>query len=67
MGVLRKNDTHIDITRLKNNTMVQLLNLPGEYSVIDENVRMIQEGKIDPGAFYSHVLPIKRSTRAWNW
>ena len=60
MGVLRKNDTHIDITRLNNNTMVQLLNLPwGEYSVIDENVRMIQEGKIDPGAFYSHVLPME--------
>lgn len=59
MGVLRNGDTSIDITRLKNNTMVQLLNLPyGEYDVMEENIRMIREGKIDPGAFYSHVLPM---------
>lgn len=60
MGVLRQDDTKIDITRLKNDTMVQLLNLPyGEYSVVEENIRMIQEGKIDPEKFYSHVLPME--------
>lgn len=59
MGVLRNGDTSIDITRLKNNTMIQLLNLPyGEYGVMEENIRLIREGKIDPKAFYSHVLPM---------
>lgn len=60
MGVLRQGDTSVDITRLKNTTMIQLLNLPyGEYRVMDENIRMIQEGHIDPKQFYSHVLPME--------
>ena len=46
MGVLRQGDTCVDITRLKNTTMVQLLNLPyGEYTVMRENIRLIQEGR----------------------
>lgn len=60
MGVLRQGDTHIDITHLKNNTMIQLLNLPfGEYAVMEENIQMIRAGKIDPRQFYSHVIPIE--------
>lgn len=60
MGVLRRGDTRVDITRLKNNTMIQLLNLPdGEYAVMEENIRMIEEGRIDPRQFYSHVLPLE--------
>ena len=60
MGVLRQGDTCVDITRLKNNTMIQLLNLPcGEYAVMEENIRMIEEGRIDPRQFYSHVLPLE--------
>ena len=60
MGVLRQGDTCVDIPRLKNNTMIQLLNLPqGEYAVMEENIRMIEEGRIDPRQFYSHVLPLE--------
>jgi L-iditol 2-dehydrogenase len=58
MGVLKKDDASFDVTRLRNNTMFQLLNLPsGEYDIMKENLELIDAGKINPKDFYSHVLP----------
>lgn len=60
MGVLPQKDSRVDVTRLQNNTLLQMLNLPyGEYQVMQENIRLIQAGKIDPKDFYSHVLPVE--------
>lgn len=61
MGVLRDNDLRVDVSKLKNNTVLHMLNFPyGEYTVVPEIVRHIQEGRIDPKNFYSHVLPMDR-------
>ncbi len=58
MGVLKRGDTNIDVTRLQNNTLFQLLNLPyGEYDLMEENFALMAEGKINPKDFYSHVMP----------
>lgn len=57
MGVLKKTDSCVDLSKIKNNTSVHMLNFPyGEYDVMEENIRYIQEGKIDPKDFYSHVI-----------
>ncbi|MGD9559519.1 MAG: zinc-binding dehydrogenase [Oscillospiraceae bacterium] len=58
LGVLPKTANTISLTNLQNNTTLHMLNLPyAEYDVMDENLRYIAEGKIDPKDFYSHVLP----------
>lgn len=60
MGVLKKDDLLINVSRLKNNTRLHMLNFPfGEYDVMDENIRLIQEKKICPKDFYSHILPME--------
>lgn len=65
LGVLRKGDGEVDLRLLKNNTLVHMLNFPyQEYGVFEENVRYIQEGKIDPKNYYSHVLPMEEINRA---
>ena len=57
MGVLRSNDLQMNIQALKNNTMLQMLNLPyQEYKAMDENVELIRAGKISMKDFYSHVV-----------
>lgn len=59
MGVLKKNDLNLDLSKIKNNTGVHMLNFPyGEYDVMEENIQMIQEKKINPKDFYSHVVPM---------
>lgn len=59
MGVLKSSDCQIDMRKLKNNTMVQMLNFPyGEYDILDENVELIQAGKIKTSDYYSHIIPI---------
>lgn len=58
MGVLRNNDLMIDTSKLKNNTMLQMLNFPdGEYDIMNETIKLIEDGKVKPSDFYSHVLP----------
>lgn len=65
MGVLRDNDLLVDVSKLKNNTLLHMLNFPhGEYAVVPEVVRYIQSGQIDPKDFYSHVLPMERIDEA---
>ena len=56
MGVLKNTDALVDVTKLKNNTLLQMLNFPyGQYTITDENVKLIQSGFINPKDFYSHV------------
>lgn len=65
LGVLKKGDSSIDLSFLKNNTRLQMLNFPyQEYAVLEENIRYIKEGKIDPKDYYSHVLPIEEVNKA---
>ena len=65
MGVLRDTDVLVNAAQLKNNTLLHMLNFPyGEYSVATECVRYIQEGRIDPKNFYSHVLPMEQIEEA---
>ena len=56
MGVLRNSDSVVDVTRLKNNTLLQMLNFPyGQYAITNENIELMQKGVINPKDFYSHV------------
>lgn len=65
LGVLRKDDSKVDLSLLKNNTFVHMLNFPyEEYSCFEENVDYIQRGLVDPKNFYSHVLPMDEVEKA---
>ena len=65
LGVLRKGDSTVDLSLLKNNTFVQMLNFPyHEYDCLDENLDYIQRGLIDPKNFYSDVLPMDEVEKA---
>lgn len=60
MGVLKNNDLRIDVSRLKNNTRLHMLNFPyGEYDVMEENIRLIMDKKIRPEDYYSHIMPVE--------
>lgn len=60
MGVLRNTDAMVDVTKLKNNTRLQMLNFPyGQYDITAENIRLIEKGVIHPKDFYSHVLNVE--------
>ena len=57
LGVLKKEEREIAVSRLKNNTCLHMLNQPyGEYAIMDETIEMIVRGDIHPGDFYSHVV-----------
>jgi threonine dehydrogenase-like Zn-dependent dehydrogenase len=65
LGVLRKGDSSVDLSLLKNNTSVHMLNFPfHEYDVLEENLRYIKEGVINPKDYYSHVLPMDQVEEA---
>lgn len=56
MGVLRNSDAVVDVTKLKNNTLLQMLNFPyGQYDITAENIELMRKGIINPKDFYSHV------------
>lgn len=58
MGVLRSCDLKVDVSRLQNHTSLHLLNFPyGEYALMDETIRLIESGCVNPKDFYSHVMP----------
>lgn len=60
MGVLRDYDCTLDLTRLKNNTLLQMLNFPyGQYAITSENIELMRAGIIDPKDFYSHVKSVE--------
>jgi threonine dehydrogenase-like Zn-dependent dehydrogenase len=57
LGVLKSNDTLIDVSKLKGNTALHMLNFPyGEYDIMPETIKMIQNGLLDPKNFYSHIV-----------
>jgi len=59
MGVLKNTDCMIDVSLLKNSTMLHMLNFPyGEYTRMNENIGYIQQGLIDPKNYYSHVMHV---------
>lgn len=65
LGVLRKGDSAVDLSLLKNNTSVHMLNFPYlEYDVLEENIGYIQSGVVDLKHYYSHVLPMERVEEA---
>ena len=65
LGVLRKDDNTVNLSALKNNTRVHMLNFPfKEYDVLDENIDFIRRGLIDPKNYYSHVLPMAQVEEA---
>lgn len=65
LGVLHKNDRLLDLSKLQNNTRLQMLGFPyGEYDIMDENIELIRAGKIRPSDYYSHVLPMEQIQEA---
>ena len=59
LGVLKKSDSLVNLTEVKNNTLVHMLNFPYyERHCLDENLEYIEKGLINPKDYYSHVLPI---------
>ena len=65
LGVLRKDDNTVNLTTLKNNTRVHMLNFPyKEYDVLDENIDLIRRGLVNPKDYYSHILPMEQVEEA---
>lgn len=65
LGVLKAGDTMVDASKLQNNTKLHMLNFPyGEYDCLDETVKLIEDGKLNPKDFYSHVVPYTEIDRA---
>ena len=57
-GVLPIETANLNLFDMKNNTSLHLLTWPeDEHRVHDEIVRLIQEGKLVPSDFYSHIMP----------
>ena len=60
MGVLRNTDKVMDLSKVKNNTLVQMLNVPyGQFDITMENIELMQKGIINPKDFYSHVMSVE--------
>ena len=59
LGVLKKADSAVAVTLMKNNTMLHMLNQPfGEYAIMDATISHIIKKEIFPKDFYSHVIPV---------
>lgn len=60
MGVLTKNDSSFNVTKLTNNTILHMLNFPyRKMSYIDELAELIKAGKIKVSDYYSKVMPME--------
>jgi len=60
MGVLSKKGACLDLTKLKNNSTLHMLNDPCKrLSYMDDLVQMIDNGSINLKNFYSHVLSVE--------
>lgn len=58
-GVLSRANANLNLLDLPNNVCVQILNWPyHEHREHETIVRFIEEGKINPKDFYSHILPM---------
>ena len=50
----------MDLSKVKNNTLVQMLNFPyGQFDITMENIELMQKGIINPKDFYSHVMSVE--------
>jgi threonine dehydrogenase-like Zn-dependent dehydrogenase len=59
LGVLKKEDSLVNLPEVKNNTLIHMLNFPyAELERLEENMGYIQKGQINPKDFYSHVMPM---------
>lgn len=60
MGVLRNTDSVMDLSKMKNNTLLQMLNFPyGQFEITMENIELMRKGIINPKDFYSHVKSVE--------
>jgi threonine dehydrogenase-like Zn-dependent dehydrogenase len=58
-GVLTKENSQLDLLELKNHTSVHMLNWPyGAGAAFDDLFELIESGDVNPGDYYSHVLPL---------
>ena len=65
LGVLKKDDCMLDVSRFKSNTCLHVLNFPcGEYDLLSETIRYVESGDVNPKDFYSHVVPFEEIDRA---
>ncbi len=64
-GVLSRGHSSIDLLALPHHTCIHALTFPyREHDVHDEIVQLILEGRVDPGHYCSHVLPLDEAPRA---
>ena len=65
LGVLKKADRELAVSRLQNNTRLHMLNQPyGEYAAMDETIHMILSGDVNPEDFYSHIVYFENISEA---
>jgi len=65
MGVLKSNDCMIDASKLQNNTTLHMHNFTYKrFDSLEAVLQLIQDKKLDPKNFYSHVLPLSEINRA---
>lgn len=58
MGVLRSDDSCLDVSRLQNHTTLHMLNMPyRRFDSLQDALSLMDEGLLDAKLFYSHVLP----------
>lgn len=63
-GVLKKEKANLNLFDIPNNTCIHILNWPyREHRTHDELVKMINDGKIDPKNYYSHVMPMEDAAK----
>lgn len=65
MGVLKSDDFVLDLSRLQNNTSLQMLNFPyRRFDSLGAVLELIRQGKINPKDYYSHVMPVEEIHKA---
>ena len=67
LGVLKSGDSTINLSNLKNNTLIHMLNFPfDQHDKTSAIVDMIERIELDPHDFYSHTYPIEQIHEAIN-
>ena len=65
MGVLKSDDYLLDLSKLRNNTSLHMLNFPDKrFEWLDALIKSIESGAINPKDYYSHVLPMEEIENA---
>jgi len=59
LGVLKRQDSSVNLSHLTNNTRLQMLNFPyQEYHALQEVLAYVKTGAINLKDYYSHALPL---------